>query len=63
MHIAPRGVPTQSSGIYTYRYYPGTRSYGGVDDKRNVVYLDAAGKMSVVGTIDAFWPQVVAAGF
>ena len=34
-----------------------------IDDKRNVVYLDAAGKMSVVGTIDAFWPQVVAAGF
>ncbi len=61
--VAPRGVATQTSGIYTYRFYPGTRSYAGVDDKRNVVFLDAAGKLATVGTVDGFWPQVLAAGF
>lgn len=61
--ISPRGVPTQTQSIYTYRFYPGTRTYAGVDDKRNVVYLDANGVLQTVGTIDGFWPQVVAAGF
>lgn len=61
--IAPRGVPTRTHGVYTYRHYTATNSYVGVDDRRNVVYLNAAGALQTVGTVDAFWPQVVAAGF
>jgi monoamine oxidase len=61
--IGPRGVVTRTSGIYTYRYYPTTNSFAGVDDKRNVVYLSPAGVLTVVGTIDKYWPAVLAAGF
>ncbi len=61
--ISPRGVATRQSGIYTFRYYPATNSFAAVDDRRNVVYLNPAGVLTTVGTVDRYMPLVTAAGF
>lgn len=61
--LTPRGTQTATQGIYTYRYYSGTRVHVGVDDKRNVLFLNAAGVLQTVGKIDDFMARVAAAGF
>ena len=61
--ISPRGVVTRQSGVYTYRYYPATNSFAGVDDRGNVVYLNPAGALTTVGTVARYMPLVQAAGF
>lgn len=61
--ISPRGVVTRQTGVYTYRYYPTTNSFAGVDDRGNVVYLNPAGALTTVGTVARYMPLVQAAGF
>lgn len=61
--LIPRGSPTLTSGIYTYRRYSTTNVAVGIDDKRNVLFLNAAGVLSTVGKLDDFTARIAAAGF
>jgi len=61
--LSPRGTTTLTQGIYTYRYYSSTNVFVGVDDKRNVLFLNAAGLLQSVGKIDDYTARIVAAGF
>ena len=36
--FAPAGTATETSGVYTYRYYSGTNAYLGVSSANNDVY-------------------------
>jgi len=60
--LSPRGTTTLNQGIYTYRYYSSTNVFVGVDDKRNVLFLNAAGLLQTVGKIDDYTARIVAAG-
>ena len=67
--LTPRGVATQTSGSYTYRYYrgagPGQAIDLGVDGATgNQVYeTEAAKKVIVLGPLSGFLAQAAAAGF
>ena len=61
--LTPRGSPTLTSGIYTYRRYQTSNVIVGIDDKRNVLFLNGAGVLSVVGKLDDFTARITAAGF
>lgn len=61
--LSPRGTITLTQGIYTYRYYAITNVFVGVDDKRNVLFLNAAGLLQTVGKLDDYTLRIVAAGF
>jgi monoamine oxidase len=61
--LTPRGSRTLTQGIYTYRWYPGPNVYVGVDDKRNVLFLNAAGVLETVGKIDDYISRITTDGF
>ena len=61
--LLPRGTPTLTSGIYTYRRYTTSNVIVGLDDKGNVLFVNALGVLSTVGRVDEFTSRIAAAGF
>ena len=62
--FAPRGTPSKTEFGVTFRFYPLTNNYLGVDATNTVEFeAKSTGVIQKVGPLSNFMPQVIAAGF